>query len=165
MSQARELLSQAAYARRRGVSRQYVSRLVKAGVLVMHNGQVDVVASDAVLNDQPVNVSETVPGAAVETGSPATSYAQAKLADMVFKAKLRRLDFETRSKKLIPADEVKVAWYKLTRQVRDKVLALPSKLAPQLAALDDTKAIRDLLEGEVTALLRGLQEEVRYQRN
>ena len=83
---------------------------------------------------------------------------------MIYRAKLRKLEFETRTGKYLLADEVKVTWYNVARQIRDKLLALPSKLAPQLAALGDMKEIRDLLDTEITVTLRGLQEELRYQR-
>lgn len=163
MSDARQTMSQGEYARHRGVSRQYISRLAKAGILVMRQGKVDVAATDTVLDDRPEKTPEATPSP-VETGPQPTSYAQAKLADMVFRAKLRRLEFDIRSAKLIAADEVKVKWYALARQIRDKLLAMPSKLAPQLAALGEAKEIRELLDVEIVALLRGLQEEIRYQR-
>jgi hypothetical protein len=164
MSEARQVVSQAEYARHRKVSRSYISRLAKAGVLVMRQGKVDVAASDAVLDDRPEKTSETATNTPVEAGPQTTSYAQAKLADMVFRAKLRRLEFEIRSGKYILTDEVKVKWYALTRIIKDKAMALPAKVAPQLAAMSDLAEIRDLLETEVIALLRSLQEEIRYQR-
>ena len=42
-------ISQSEYARRRGVSRQYVSRLVKEGVIRLENGKVDPARADAAL--------------------------------------------------------------------------------------------------------------------
>ena len=62
-----QLMTQAEYARHRAKSRQYISRLAKAGVLVMRGGKVDVAASDAVLGDRPEPVSERVAAAPVET--------------------------------------------------------------------------------------------------
>ena len=165
MAEARQLMSQAEYARHRRVSRQYVSRLAKAGVLVMRAGKVDVAASDAVLDDRPEKVSEAATSATVEAGLQTTSYAQAKLADMVFRARLRKLEYETRSGKLIPADEVKVQWFRLARQIRDKLLGLPAKLAPQLAALAEVRQVRELLAVEIEAVLRGLQDDIRYRRS
>ena len=77
------LVSQAEYARYRKVNRSYISRLAKAGVLVMRHGKVDVAASDAVLDDRPVAVepNETVPSAQPHTApempsQQPTSYAQ-----------------------------------------------------------------------------------------
>jgi phage terminase Nu1 subunit (DNA packaging protein) len=173
MSEARRLMSQAEYARHRGKSRQYISKLAKAGVLVMRNGHVDVAASDAVLDDKPVAVepnetdraAQPRPAVDASGGQAPTSFAQARLADMVFRAKLRRLEYETKSGKLIPADEVKVQWFKQGRQVRDKLLTMPAKLAPQLAALSDVREVRELLDTEIEAMLRALQEEIRYRRS
>ena len=84
---------------------------------------------------------------------------------MIFRARARKLDFELRSGKLIPSDEVKVKWFTLVRQIRDKLLAMPVKLAPQLAALNDVREVRELLDAEITALLRALQEDIRYGRH
>ena len=61
----------------------------------MRGRMVDATASDAVLDDKPVE--RPVP----DGQQPPTSYAQARLADMVFRAKLRRLEFDTRQGKLV----------------------------------------------------------------
>jgi phage terminase Nu1 subunit (DNA packaging protein) len=164
LAAGRELVSQAEYARHRGVSRQYISRLAKAGVLVMRGGKVDLAASDAVLDDRPEKVSEAATSAPVEAGAQATTYAQAKLADMLFRARLRKLEYETKSAKLIPTDEVKAVWFKQARQIRDKFLAVPAKLAPQLAAVSDVRAVRELLDTEIEGILKGLQDDIRYRR-
>jgi hypothetical protein len=164
------LMTQAEYARHRKVNRSYISRLATRGILVLRGKLVDAAASDAVLDDKPVDLvltesrtrgsQPTVDGG----GAPAGSFAQARTADMIYRAKLRKLEFETRSGKYLLADEVKVTWFNAARQIRDKLLGMPSKLAPQLAALGDLKEIRDLLDTEITATLKSLQEELRYQR-
>lgn len=165
-------MTQAEYARHRKVNRSYISRLAKRGILVMRGKLVDVAASDAVLDDKPVDLEsqETPAGTSRPpvdgVGAPAAgSFAQARTAEMIFRARLRKLEYETRTGKFLPADEVKVRWFTIARQIRDKLLGLPAKLAPQLAALGDLKEIRDLLDTEITATLRGLQEELRYQRH
>jgi phage terminase Nu1 subunit (DNA packaging protein) len=170
VADTRALISQAEYARHRKVSRQYISRIAKAGVLVMRNGKVDVAASDAVLDDKPVAIEPDRPAqsgraaAGDSGGQQPTSYAQARLADMVYRAKLRRLDYETRSGRLISADEVKSKWFVITRQIRDKFLSVPSKLSPQLAALNDAREVRELLDAEIESILRALQDDIRYRR-
>lgn len=174
MRQTPGLMSQAEYARHRRVDRSYINRLVKRGIVVLRGKLVDVAASDAVLDDKPVEVEsrETAPQARAASGeavggsigSAGSSFAQARTAEMVFRARLRKLEFEIRTGKYLPADEVKVKWYTLSRQIRDKLLALPAKLAPQLAALTDAAEVRDLLDREIIAMLKALQEEIRYQR-
>jgi hypothetical protein len=168
------LMSQADYARHRKVNRSHISRLAKRGILVMRGKLVDVAACDAVLDDKPVDqVLPEAPAAAhgrvtpeASAGAPQSgNFAQARTAEMVFRARLRKLEFETKSGKFLSADEVKVKWYTLVRQIRDKLLAMPAKLAPQLAALSEAAEIRDLLDAEITAILKSLQEEIRYQRH
>ena len=70
----------AEYARHRGKIPQYISKLLKAGILVMRGRLVDVAASDAVLDNKP---SEEI---------------------------LRRLEFDTRQGKLVEAAVVKERW-------------------------------------------------------
>ena len=69
MSENQILMTQAEYARHRNKSPQYIGKLYKAGVLVMRGRLVDAVASDAVLDDKPVERS------APDSQPPATSYA------------------------------------------------------------------------------------------
>jgi phage terminase Nu1 subunit (DNA packaging protein) len=168
------LMPQAEYARYRKVNRSYINRLAKRGILVVRGKLVDVAASDAVLDDRPVDFEARQSTGGAETrlpaeggagaGVPPTSFAQARTAEMIFRARLRKLEYETKSGKLIPADEVKVQWFKLGRQIRDKLLAMPAKLAPQLAALGEVRAVRELLDVEIEAILRGLQDDIRYRR-
>ena len=61
-----------------------------------------------------------------------------------------QLEFETKSAEFLPSDKVK--WY---------TVALPAKLAPQWAALSDALEVRDLLDAEIVAILKAIQEEIR----
>jgi len=110
------LMTQSEYARHRGKSRQYISRLAKAGVLVMRGGRIDVEATDTVLDDKPVDDIDAPPsiqqpaGVASPTrpadgqGQGGATFGQARTIEMVFRAKLRRLEFETKQGKLIEAE-------------------------------------------------------------
>jgi hypothetical protein len=48
------------------------------------------------------------------------------------------------------------------RQIRDRVLGIASKLAPQLAAETDVRRVREILDTELTAILKGLAEDIRH---
>jgi hypothetical protein len=161
---ADKLMSQADYARHRGKSRQYISRLAKAGVLVVRGGKVDVNASDAVLDDRPEPVSERVAAAATDVPASGTTFAQARTADMVFRAKLRKLEHDVRAGKLIEADVVKQRWAAIYRQIVDAILAWPNRLAPEVAALTDERQVREVLMREARALINDLRAEVQYAR-
>lgn len=169
-------MNQSEYARHRGKSRQYISRLAKAGILVMRAGKIDVSASDTVLDDKPVEdlnpppaqTPAQMPAAApaappfsraasgfVEQAAVPGSYAQAKLVDKTFQAKLRRLEFEAREGKLINAEEARLTITDAVRRHRDGLLTVPDRLAPVLAAEPDSRKVHDLLRAE---LLRYLTE-------
>ncbi len=92
-----------------------------------------------------------------EGGGP--SLAQAKRAKAVYEAELTRLELQRTKKELISADEVKQEASRLGRQVRDLLLTIPGRNAAKIASMQDTQAVRDLLEAEITNALRGLQHE------
>jgi hypothetical protein len=152
------LMTQAEYARHRNKSPQYIGKLYKAGVLVMRGRLVDVTATDAVLDDKPAERTVT------DGQQPPTSYAQAKLADMVFRAKLRRLEFETRQGKLIEAAIVKERWAAILVVLKERILAVPDKLAPEVTAFTDERQVRDTLKREMHALLKTVHSDIQYAR-
>ena len=165
MDKARGVMSQAEYARHRGTSRQYIGKLGKEGVLVMRNGKVDVAATDAVLDDRPVSVE---PGNTVHdapsrgvldhSGQQPTSLAQARVAEMIYRAKLRRLDFEERSGRLLKRDEVEVAHFNEARIIRDGVLNIADRVSAQLAAETDEKKVHEILTTEIRNALNGIAD-------
>lgn len=157
-------MTQAEYARHRGKSRQYISRLAKAGVLVLRGGKVDVAASDAVLDDRPEPVSERVAAAQANVAPAGTTFAQAKTADMVFKAKLRKMEFDLRTGKLVDAEIVKQRWSTILRLIVDRILAWPNRLAPEVAALTEERQVREAILREARALINDLRSEVQYAR-
>ena len=157
-------MTQAEYARHRGKSRQYISRLAKAGVLVLRGGKVDVDASDAVLDDRPEPVSERVAAAQADVAPAGTTFAQAKTADMVFKAKLRKMEFDLRTGKLVEAEIVKQRWSTILRLIVDRILAWPNRLAPEVAALTEERQVREAILREARALINDLRSEVQYAR-
>jgi hypothetical protein len=158
------LMTQAEYARHRGKSRQYISRLAKAGVLVMRAGKVDVASSDAVLDDRPEPVSERVTSSPAEVAPAGTTFAQAKTADMVFKAKLRKMEYDVRMGKLVEAELVKQRWSAVLRLIVDRILAWPNRLAPEVAALTDERQVREAILREARGLINDLRSEVQYAR-
>ena len=157
MSENPILMTQAQYARHRNKSPQYIAKLVKAGILVMRGRLVDVAASDAVLDDKPSEKTTM-------EGQPPASYAQARLADMVFRAKLRRLEFETRQGRLVEAAVVKERWAAILVVIKERILAVPDKLAPEVTALTDERQVRDALKREMHALLRAVHSDIQYAR-
>jgi hypothetical protein len=148
------LMTQAEYARHRGKSRQYISRLAKAGVLVMRGGKVDAPASDAVLDDRPEPVSERVAAAPIETAPTGTTFAQAKTADMVFKARLRKIEYDLFRQRI---EAILVV-------IKETVMAWPNRVAPEVAPLTDERQVWDVLMREARVLLNDTHRAVQHAR-
>jgi hypothetical protein len=164
------VMTQAEYARHRRKSRQYISKLAKAGVLVMRGGKIDVRATDTVLDDRPVedlNERSATPALALSGrvdkpgGDPlpqagGASFGQARTIEMVFRAKLRRLEFETKQGRLIEAEAVRKTIADAVRSMRDGILGLPDRLATVLAAESDAKKVHVTLKTELSRELEAL---------
>ena len=159
-----KLMSQAEYARHRAKSRQYISRLAKAGVLVMRGGKVDVAASDAVLDDRPEPVSERVAAAPIETASTGTTFTQAKTADMVFKARLRKMEYDQRMGKLMETDLFRQRIEAILMVIKETAMAWPNRVAPEVAPLTDERQVWDVLMREVRVLLHDTRSAVQHAR-
>jgi hypothetical protein len=157
-------VTQAEYARHRGKSRQYISRLAKAGVLVMRGGKVDVNASDAVLDDHPEPVSERVAATPVEAAPTGTTFAQARTADMVFKARLRKIEYDQKMGRLMETDLFRQRVEAILVAIKETVMAWPNRVAPEVAPLTDERQVWEVLMREARILLHDAHRAVQHAR-
>jgi hypothetical protein len=166
------LMTQSEYARHRGKSRQYISRLAKASVLVMRGGMIDVAATDTVLDDKPVDdidaPAPTQQSAGVAPsarpadglGQGGASFGQARTIEMVFRAKLRRLEFETKQGKLIEAEVYRKTTANAFRAFRDGMLGIPDRVSTVVAAESDPKKVHLALKTEISRELEAAADAV-----
>ena len=94
------------------------------------------------------------------SGDPVTAYLRARAVKESFAARTAPLEYEERAGKLIPA--ARAAEYAATFSsiVKDGLMAMPDRLSPMLAAVDDEKAIHRMLVAEVSAALRKVSKAV-----
>jgi hypothetical protein len=83
---------------------------------------------------------------------------------MVFKAKLRKMEYDVRMGKLVEAELVKQRWSAVLRLIVDRILAWPNRLAPEVATLTDERQVREAILREARALINDLRSEVQYAR-
>lgn len=92
-----------------------------------HNGSADTRAPDD--GNQPD------PSKQEEAGSSGFgTFQKAKVQKEVFVAQLRRLEYEEKAGKLVQRDAVKVAAFRVFRDVRDGLLNIPDRVAAEVAA-------------------------------
>lgn len=75
-----------------------------------------------------------------------------------YKAEKARLEALQGRGELVPAAEVKAAAFKLARGVRDGIMAIPDRLAAQLAGTTDARQCHTLLTEELRVALRSLAD-------
>lgn len=85
-----------------------------------------------------------------------SNYKKAKAAKEFFGAKLAELDYNERAGKLVNADRVKAESFKIGRRVRDALLAVPERVAAELASMEEPREIAIYLKEQLAAALKDL---------
>jgi hypothetical protein len=167
------LMSLRGYARHRGVSLKAVQKAVQAGrIRLTPEGKIDreeadrdwerntraaarpvPVAMPAPARPEPELQSSAPPRSEAPGG--ALEYARARAVRETYEARLARLKYEEKLRKLLNADEVEVAAFNRFRGFRDRMLNIPDQLAPVLAAETDPRRVHELL---AAAIRQALQE-------
>lgn len=75
-----------------------------------------------------------------------------------YDAKLKQLEYELRSGKLLDADEVRREQFRLGRELRDQVLGVPKQVAPTIATMRDPREIETLIYDALERALYSLTE-------
>ena len=102
----------------------------------------------------------SLPEAPAPTGDPVTAYLRARAVKESFQARTAELDYKERAGKLIDAARASEYAATFSAIVKDGLMAMPDRLAPMLAAVDDEKTIHRMLGAEITALLRKVSKAV-----
>jgi len=84
------------------------------------------------------------------------SLADAQKVQAQYKAALLKLEFDEKSGKLIPAEDVKTTAFDLGRRVRDYLLNIPNRISAELATKTDVHDINEKLTLEITQALEEL---------
>jgi hypothetical protein len=148
-------------ARNLGITRQVLSRQVKAGQVRSRGGKVRL---SEVRADRAAHVAPR-PGAAGDADEDATNgeltdtvtTAEAKRHKEIELARLRRLDRQSREGELVLASVAHDAVFRCAREDRDALMNLPARIAPLIAAELGVDAGRLLvaLERHVREFLAG----------
>jgi hypothetical protein len=159
------LVSIRGYAKHRGVSHTAVEKAVKQGRIRTVDGKIDVEQADRDWNrnSSPVNKPKAAPRAAAapEPLVAGPSFAQSRAVREAYEARLAKLTWEERIKKLINADEVRVSAYNFSRMIRDRLFNVPDRvvgavLAEIRAALTTAGVDLALIEGLNMAKVHGI---------
>jgi hypothetical protein len=168
------LVSQAEYARQRGVSRQYVGQMVAKGVIGLSGRKVDTEQADAALAalreparperrakpEAPVSTPVVSPATALPAtaGDLPTLLLKSRIKSEVERAKLLEIKARVEAGKYIAVADVKAAAFNRARVVRDALLNIPERLAAMLAAEGDERRVHQILATEIRSALEELTD-------
>ena len=148
-------LSIRAYAKHRGVYESAVRKAISAGrITLMPDGQIDPEVADrewdnntAVKKNDPV--SENISG---------VTYQKSRANKELFEALLKKLEYEERSGKLVELSKIEVDAFTAARVARDKLLAIPDRVAPILVGITDIHELKEVLRKEIITSLQNLTD-------
>jgi hypothetical protein len=173
MSDTPALVTFAAYALLRGVTKSAVTGWRRRGLLVVTGGKVDVVASDARLAARPTvsrgGITKVRPGQPIEAAAeavveqsggvvdPATWSRQEALRQReIAQARLAQIEADRAAGLVVPIADIVGAVRAEYTIVRTAMLCVASKLAHRLAAASTPEACGALVDNEVRSVLEAL---------
>ena len=162
------------YARMVDLSSQYVRRIIAKGIITKKaikkkgkrvlvdpvQANIDREKNHAPENRKPklkptVEEKETV---SKQAGTRTMDYNEARRLNEQYKAGLKKLDYDQKSGRLIPADEVEREYFDIARTVRDSLMNIPGRINAILAAEIDEVKVNEILTQEITQALEVLSK-------
>ena len=174
MSSKVELISLAAYARHRGCAKSAVSKAVSEGRISTIAGKIDPKVADmqwaqntrARADSKPAEAAfetggdtgeiNTIEPPAVDDGGKGLRYQSSRAHREEFAAKSQELEYQIKAGKYVDAAEMEAEIFKRERMVRDALLGMCSKAAPELATISDAFDVELRLTDFVRTALKDL---------
>lgn len=152
------ILSQRAYARHRGVALSAVQKAIETGrISTQPDGRIDSEQADV---DWERNTTRHAPPIANRGQDEddvsifgASQYTKARAVREHYQARLAKIEYEERTGKLVPKDEVQIAAFNKFRQFRDHMLNIPDRVAAVVAAETEAAKCYEVLATEVRRAL------------
>ncbi len=157
-------------ARRLGVSRQRINELARLGKITkVGRGRWDPeqVARQLRLNLDPQQAPKAVAGPrsplgrdpeAMPMGSSHELFNRARAAKEMAIAKEKQLELKKREGQLLERDDVRRTWAAGLTAFKNRLLLIPDRLAPKVAALGGVLECREAIYSEVVELLQSLNQ-------
>jgi phage terminase Nu1 subunit (DNA packaging protein) len=172
-----ELMTRAAYARRVDVAARTIGKYCQKGVIPLHNDMINPDEADAALKKylvDPIGSGKhdlNTGKLAVDDGSPNEEgaggrkqklnnigYTEARTEEKKLKIELLELEVSLRKGQMVLTKDVEFAAFTAAREIRDRMLNIPDRVAAIVAAETDEVTVRDIItehiENELTSLIK-----------
>ena len=168
-------MTQTEYAKHRGISQPRVSKMIRDGKLkgclkaISGKKRIDRDLADAALEERldrvynkpktPEPTKSEKAKVIAESGiDERQELAESQRQEALYKAALKKLEYETKKRDLLPADEVKKMLADLILSIRGDVLAIEGDLAPLLKEFISNPENFGIIKGRIGSRLRDALE-------
>jgi hypothetical protein len=154
-------LSAAAYAERRGVSHVAVLKAIKEGRITAKKvGRAYKIDPDLADRQWEHSTSDFSHGGAsnADTQVRGPSYSQSRAIKEAYAAKLKKLEYEEATGKLVDAEQVALDFANVAAIVQQKMRTIPVRIAAQVLACTTEAEARSLLSREIDIALSSLAD-------
>jgi len=155
-------MSQAEFARFRGVSRATVTEYKQKDLLVFNSdGRVDVAKSEASLDSllDPTRGGDRSGREQKPSANKDKTLLDARISETITKTAKNALEVEKMAGRLIEKDLTAMAAFTLSRQALESLLAIPDRLSTLLAVETDAAKIHETLSKEIRLVANKLADE------
>ena len=164
-----DLLTRAEYAELKGVAARTIGKYCQRGVIPLHNDRIDPKEADAALEIFLVEpLGSGRPGDPVDITEEGTSqrkakknnnsYTEARTQEKNLKIELLELDVALKKGEMVLTKDVEVAAFNAAREIRDRMLNIPDRVAAIIAAETDEVTIRNMLTGHIEGELQAVSD-------
>lgn len=180
------VLSKSDFARKIDRSHQYVSSLIKKGLIVLTKEggremvEVEASLSKIAANADPANNPATTmpradgrtktsvgmsirqggtPVAEPDGGQSSTTmqYQKSRAVKESYAARLRKVEFEEKMGTIVHKEGIEKASFGVARILREKLKAVPNRLAPKVTVVTDQKENFIILQEEMESVIKEIQ--------
>ena len=165
-----ELITQAEYAKRRGISKAAVTQAVKRGKLTLVDGKVNLATADAqwaeshklrvgsqpAVRSEPKRVERARPEVPDDADLSIPPYQDSKARQAHLDAEKAEIELGVMRGKLVDKAKVKAEFAKQGAAVRDGLLNIPARIAPILHAAKTLGEVQTLLDAEIRTVVSQL---------
>ena len=144
-------ITKSEFARRHGFSKQYVTELIRTGVLQEENGKLDEDDADYALSLKRAMGREKR-AKNVRKNDLQELYIKAKLKNEIEKGKILKLEAAEKAQSLISAEQVRETLFRKGRVIRDTLLRFPDRVS-SLLEMQTARTIHSTLTKEIRAML------------
>jgi hypothetical protein len=163
-----ELLTREQYALRRNVAGRTIGKYVQSGVIPLWDNKIWPEEADKRLDIflvDPLGSGRHNPDTITSEGTSQRkkkenniSYTEARTAEKNLKIELLELDVALKKGQMVLTEDVENAAFSAAREIRDRMLNIPDRVAAIVAAETDEVTIRDILTGHIEGELKAVSD-------